>query len=116
MNAVVVGDRRPYIAALIVPNFATVQARARESGVTISSPKEMAASAWVHELIEGEIKRLTPNLAQFETIKRFALLEREFTFDGGELTFTLKLKRRVIDEHYREEIERLYAQPSPARP
>jgi long-chain acyl-CoA synthetase len=116
LSAVVVGDRRPYIAALIVPNFATVQARARESGVTISSPKEMAASAWVHELIEGEIKRLTPNLAQFETIKRFALLEREFTFDGGELTFTLKLKRRVIDEHYREEIERLYAQPSPARP
>ena len=115
LNAVVVGDRRPYVAALIVPNFATVQARARESGVTISSPKEMAASAWVHELIEGEIKRLTPNLAQFETIKRFALLEREFTFDGGELTFTLKLKRRVIDERYRDEIERLYAQAAPAR-
>ncbi len=67
----------------------------------------------MHQLIEGEIKRLTLNLAQFETIKRFALLEREFTFDGGELTFTLKLKRRVIDERYREEIERLYAQPSP---
>ncbi len=115
LNAVVVGDRRPYLAALIVPNFATVQARAQQSGVTISSPKQMVASAWVRELIEGEIKRLTLNLAQFETIKRFALLEREFTFDGGELTFTLKLKRRVIDERYREEIERLYAQPSPAR-
>ncbi len=115
LNAVVVGDRRPYLAALIVPNFATVQARAQQSGVTISSPKQMAGSAWVHQLIEGEIKRLTLNLAQFETIKRFALLEREFTFDGGELTFTLKLKRRVIDERYREEIERLYAQPSPAR-
>ena len=115
LNAVVVGDRRPYLAALIVPNFATVQARAQQSGVTISSAKQMVASAWVHELIEGEIKRLTLNLAQFETIKRFALLEREFTFDGGELTFTLKLKRRVIDERYREEIERLYAQPSPAR-
>jgi long-chain acyl-CoA synthetase len=115
LNAVVVGDRRPYLAALIVPNLATVQARAQRAGVTISSAKEMVASAWVHELIEGEIKRLTLNLAQFETIKRFALLEREFTFDGGELTFTLKLKRRVIDECYREEIERLYAQPSPAR-
>jgi len=115
LSAVVVGDRRPYLAALIVPNFATVQARAQQSGVTISSPKQMVSSAWVHDLIEGEIKRLTANLAQFETIKRFALLEREFTFDGGELTFTLKLKRRVIDERYREEIERLYAQPSPAR-
>ena len=115
LNVVVVGDRRPYIAALIVPNFATIQARARQAGVTISSPTEMASSAWVHELIEGEIKRLTPNLAQFETIKRFALLERDFTFDGGELTFTLKLKRRVIDQRYREEIERLYAQPAAAR-
>jgi len=115
LNAVVVGDRRPYLVALIVPNVATVQARAQQSGVTISSAKQMVSSAWVHQLIEDEIKRLTLNLAQFETIKRFALLEREFTFDGGELTFTLKLKRRVIDERYREEIERLYAQPSPAR-
>ena len=113
LNAVVVGDRRPYLAALIVPNFATVQARAQQAGVKISSAEQMVASAWVHQLIEGEIKRLTLNLAQFETIKRFALLEREFTFDGGELTFTLKLKRRVIDERYREEVERLYAQPSP---
>jgi len=115
-SAAVVGDRRPYIAALIVPNFVTVQARAREAGVTLSSPQEMAASPWVHELIEGEIRRLTANLAQFETIKRFALIEREFTFDGGELTFTLKLKRRVIDERYHDQIERLYAQPTAARP
>jgi long-chain acyl-CoA synthetase len=115
LNAVLVGDRRPYIAALVVPNFVTVQARASESGLKLSSPQEMAASAWVHELIESEIKRLTPTLAQFETIKRFALLEREFTFDGGELTFTLKLKRRVIDQRYGDVIERLYAQPAGVR-
>jgi long-chain acyl-CoA synthetase len=71
------------------------------------------SSPWVHDLIEGEIKRLTANLAQFETIKRFALLDREFTFDGGELTFTLKLKRRVVEQRYADVIERLYAQPSP---
>lgn len=112
LNAVLVGDRRPYIAALIVPNFATVQARAQQAGVQLSSAREMTASSWVHDLIEGEIKRLTANLAQFETIKRFALLEREFTFDGGELTFTLKLKRRVIDQRYGEVIDRLYAQPA----
>ncbi len=73
----------------------------------------MVSSAWVRDLIEGEIKRVTANLAQFETIKRFALLDREFTFDGGELTFTLKLKRRVIAERYADLIERLYAQPAP---
>jgi long-chain acyl-CoA synthetase len=113
LNAALVGDRRPYIAALIVPNFATVQARAAEAGVKIGSPQEMMSSPWVHDLIEGEIKRLTANLAQFETIKRFALLDREFTFDGGELTFTLKLKRRVVEQRYADVIERLYAQPSP---
>lgn len=111
-SAVLVGDRRPYVAALIVPNFATVQARAAEARVKLGSPEEMISSVWVHELIEGEVKRLTANLAQFETIKRFALIEREFTFDGGELTFTLKLKRRVIDQRYGDVIERLYAQPA----
>jgi long-chain acyl-CoA synthetase len=113
LSAVLVGDRRPYIAALIVPNFATMQARAAQAGVKLASPQEMLSSSWVHDLIEGEIKRLTANLAQFESIKRFALIEREFTFDGGELTFTLKLKRRIIDQRYGEVIERLYAQPAP---
>jgi long-chain acyl-CoA synthetase len=113
LNAALVGDRRPYIAALIVPNFGTVQARAAQAGVKLGSPQEMVLSPWVHDLIEGEIKRLTANLAQFETIKRFALLDREFTFDGGELTFTLKLKRRVVSERYAGVIERLYAQPAP---
>jgi long-chain acyl-CoA synthetase len=111
-SAVLVGDRLPYIAALIVPNFATVQARAAQAGVKLGSPQETVSSPWVHELIEGEVKRLTANLAQFETIKRFALIDREFTFDGGELTFTLKLKRRVIDQRYGDVIERLYAQPA----
>lgn len=115
-NAVVVGDRRPYIAALIVPNFTTVQARASEAGLKLASPQEMVAHPWVRQLIESEIMRLTANLAQYESIKHFALLEREFTFDGGELTFTLKLKRRVINERYAQVIDHLYAEPSPARP
>ena len=114
LSAVLVGDRRPHIAALIVPNFATVQARAAQAGVRLASPQEVISSAWVHELIEGEVKRLTPNLAQFETIKRFALIDKEFTFEGGELTFTLKLKRRVIDQRYGDVIEQLYAQTAPA--
>ena len=116
LNAVLVGDRRPYIAALIVPNFVTVQARAEQAGIKLASAQEMAGNRWVRDLIEGEIQRLTANLAQFERIKRFALLDREFTFDGGELTFTLKLKRRVIDERYGEVIDRLYAQPAPVEP
>ena len=113
-NAVLLGDKRRFIAALIVPNFVNVQARAKENGVILNTPAEMAKDPWVHRLIESEIARLTARSAQYETIKRFALLDHDLTFDRGELTYTLKLKRRVIDEHYADVIDRLYAEASPA--
>jgi long-chain acyl-CoA synthetase len=112
-NVALVGDKRRFIAALIVPNLATIEARARKEGVTFASRDELLAHPWLHKLIESEIARLTANLAQYETIKRFALLERDFTFDGGELTYTLKLKRRIIEKQYADVIEGLYAEPSP---
>ena len=115
-NAALVGDKRRFIAALIVPNFTTVEARARAGERDVRLARRLLATdPWVHKLIESEIARLTANLAQYETIKRFALLERDFTFDGGELTYTLKLKRRVIEQHYADVIEGLYAEPSPTR-
>ena len=61
-------------------------------------------------MIGGEVARINAKLAQYETIKRFALLDHDFTFDGGQLTFTLKLKRRVIEERYAKIIEGLYAE------
>ncbi len=116
LNAAVIGDKRRFISALIVPNFASVAAAARAAGIELKSDEEIAASPWTHTLIEKEIARLTPNLAQYETIKRFALLPEDFTFDNGSLTYTMKLKRRVIGERYRELIERLYDGAERARP
>ena len=116
LNAMVIGDKRRFIAALIVPNPATVGARLSDEGLKFSSPAEMAAHARPHALIEAEIKRLTGHLAQYETIKRFALLPEDFTFDGGTLTFTLKLKRRAVEERYRQAIESLYADVAEPRP
>jgi long-chain acyl-CoA synthetase len=113
-NAALVGDKRRFIAALIVPNIANVEARAREEGLKFTSPTELCVHPWVHKLIEGEIERLTASLAQYETIKRFALLDSDFSFTNGELTYTLKLKRHIIEERYAGIIERLYAEPSPA--
>ncbi len=115
LNAVLLGDKRRFIAALIVPNFANVQALAEKTGVTLGSPKDMAANAWVHKLIEGEVTRLCSHMAQYQTIKRFALLDHDLSFDNGELTYTLKLKRRVIEEHYAGIIQNLYAEPATAR-
>ncbi len=61
-------------------------------------------------------KRLTTHLAQWETIKRFALLPEDFTFDNGGLTFTMKLKRRVVEQKYRDVIDQLYADVAEPRP
>ena len=114
-SAALVGDKRRFIAALIVPDFGNLQALAREKGLAAgSSHAELCAQPWVRELIEKEIARLTGNLAQYEAIKRFALLDRDFSFDGGELTYTLKLKRHEIEKRYAEVIEGLYAEASPA--
>jgi long-chain acyl-CoA synthetase len=116
LNAMVLGDRRRFVAALIVPNATTVAAKAAEQGIIFASPSEMVAHPWVHSLIDSEVKRLTVHLAQYETIKRFALLPEDFTFDNGSLTFTLKLKRRVVEEKYRDIIESLYADVPEPRP
>jgi long-chain acyl-CoA synthetase len=116
LNAMVIGDKRKFVAALIVSNPTTVGAKLAGEGLKFSSNSEMAAHPRTHALIEGEIKRLTANLAQYETIKRFALLAEDFTFDGGTLTFTLKLKRRVVEEKYRRIIESLYADVAEPHP
>jgi long-chain acyl-CoA synthetase len=108
LNAVLVGDKRKFISALIVPNFANVEAAARDQGRAFASHEQLAADPWAHELIGKEVERINSTLAQYETIKRFALLDHDFTFDGGQLTYTLKLKRRVIDERYAKLIDGLY--------
>ncbi len=116
LNAMVVGDKRKFVSALIVPNPVTLAAKAAEQGIKFSSHEEMVAHPWVRSLIEGEAKRLTSNLAQYETVKRFALLPEDFTFDNGSLTFTLKLRRRVVEQQFQDVIERLYADVSEPRP
>jgi long-chain acyl-CoA synthetase len=67
-------------------------------------------------LLSREIERLTAPLAQYEKPKRFALLEQDFTFANGELTYTLKMKRRVIEQRYQDVIARLYADVEEPRP
>ncbi len=79
----VVGDQRKFIVALIVPNHVTVLAKLADEGLKFSSNAELAAHPRSYALIENEVNRLTTHLAQYETIKRFALLPDDFTFDSG---------------------------------
>ncbi len=116
LNAMVVGDQRKFIVALIVPNQVTVSAKLAEEGLSFTSHAEMAAHPRAYALIENEVARLTAHLAQYETIKRFALLPEDFTFDGGSLTFTMKLKRRVVEKQYHDLIAKMYADVTEPRP
>jgi long-chain acyl-CoA synthetase len=110
-NAAVLGDTRKFVVALVVPNFAAVEAEARRfAGLELASRSDVCANAWVRARMAEEIERLTAHLAQYEKIKRFALLDHDFTFDGGQLTYTMKLIRRAIEVQYRDVIERLYAE------
>jgi len=116
LNAMVLGDQRKYIVALIVVNPVTVSAKLAEEGLSFSSNAALAAHPRTHELIENEVQRLTAHLAQYESIKRFALLAEDFSFDNGSLTFTMKLKRRVVETRFHSLIDSLYADSAEPRP
>ena len=114
-NAMVVGDTKKFVSALIVPNRTAIAAKARAEGITLEG-ENISNDAWVRELIGGEIERLTENLAQYEKPKRFALIDKDFTVEGGELTHALKLKRRVVLQKYGDVIARLYADVEEPKP
>ena len=115
-NAIVVGDKRKFVSVLIVPNFAAIESEARRQNKDFASPSQALSNPWVRDLLSREIERLTASLAQYEKPKRFALIEKDFTFASGELTYTLKIKRRVIEDHYRDLIDKLYADLEEPRP
>ena len=107
-QVVLVGSERKFPAALIVPVWEQVESYCKFKGIEVKSRSEMCHHPRIVDLLQRQVDALTPNLARFEKIKKVALLENEFTIEGGELTPTLKVKRRVIDEKYRDEIEKLY--------
>ena len=109
-QVVLVGNERNFPAALVVPNFEQLENYAKIKNLDIKSPAEFCTHPRIIDLIERQIAELTQNLSQYEKVKRIALLENELTVEGGELTPTLKVKRRVVDEKYQAVIERIYAE------
>ena len=107
-QAIVVGDRQPYIAALITLDPEELPKWAAEQGLP-GDVDELAGDEQVRELIQGVVDDVNAERSRYEQIKRFAILPRDFTMDDGELTPTLKLKRRVVAEHFAGELEELYA-------
>ncbi len=109
-QVVLIGAERKFPAALIVPVWEQLESYCKLKGIEVKSRSELCRHPRIIDLFQRQIDALTPDLAKYERIKKVALLENEFTIEGGELTPTLKVKRRVIDQKYRDVIERLYAE------
>jgi len=104
-----IGDKRKYVTALIVPSFAALEEWAKENNIAFSSREDLVKNPDVIKFYEKRIADQSKELANYEKIKRFTLMPKEFTQDGGELTPTLKIKRKVVGEKYRDLIDSMYA-------
>lgn len=109
-TAAVMGDKRKFAFVIISPNFALLETWARENNIAFSARAELIANPSVQSLYEGIAEEVNQNLARFEKLKRVLLVPEEFTAENGALTPTMKLRRRVIEERYRRQIDDLYTQ------
>ncbi len=112
-NAVVLGDKRKFPIVLVVPNYETVEKWARERNLSYGSHGQLLALADVKAKIEREVIGMLRDLAKFEMPKKVVLIENDFTIESGELTPTLKVKRRAVEKRYTALIDRAYAEADP---
>jgi long-chain acyl-CoA synthetase len=107
-NAVVIGDRRRFISALIVPKFEKLEDYAKSNSISYTGRGQLVQNQQVVNFLRSEIDRATPNLASFERIKKIAVLERDFEIEKGEMTPSLKVKRNVVEKKYKDLLDALY--------
>lgn len=107
-QAAIIGDRRKYLSALVVPSFEALHKWARDNNVSFVDNKELLTNEAVLELYDAEIKDMTTKFARVEQIRKFTLVDNEWTQETGELTPTLKVKRMVIEEKYGKVIDDMY--------
>ncbi len=113
-QALVVGDARPYVSALITLDPIEIERWASDNAVE-GDQATLSRDARVHQLLQGVVDDANRERSRFEQVKRFAILPRDFTMEAGEITPTLKVRRRAVQEHFAEEIDALYAAPHSTR-
>ena len=104
----IIADQRKFVSALIIPEYRLLEEYARQKGIPFESREDLCANEQIHSMMWERIETLQQQLAHYEQVKRFTLIAHHFSMENGELTNTLKLKRRVINENYKEEIEKMY--------
>ena len=110
LNAVMIGDKRRFPSLLVVPNIETLKTWGAEQDLEFKDAQSFLAHPDVTAKMEQEVMSTLKNLAQFEMPKKLVLLEEDFSLERGEVTPTLKVKRHVVEEKYKEQIEALYAE------
>lgn len=104
----VVGDKQKFISVLIVPNFLEIERKAKEDGIAFETRSDLLKNSKVREWFSKLLIEVNSKLPTYETLKKFELLQEELSVERGELTFTLKLRRRVILDHYASVIDAFY--------
>ena len=106
----IIADQRKFVSALIIPVYPLLEEYAREHHIPFENREQLCADKQVNDMMKERIDTLQQQLAHYEQIKRFTLLPHHFSMEKGELTNTLKLKRRVLNENYKKEIDAMYAE------
>ena len=106
----IIADQRKFVSALIIPVYSLLEEYAREHKIAFESREQLCANPQINEMMKERIDTLQQQLAHYEQIKRFTLLPHHFSMEKGELTNTLKIKRRVLNENYKREIDAMYAE------
>lgn len=107
-QAVVIGEGRKYLSALIIPNYAELVSYAKNQGISFDSNEDLIKKPEIISFYDDKIKNLMKDYSRVEQIRRFTLLPREFSIETGELTPTLKMKRKIISQNYKDVIEAMY--------
>jgi len=105
---VLIGDKRMFLSALIVPDYEALKEYADAHKIAYKDEAELTSNEQIYKLIEDDMSKLQKQLANYERVRKFALLDKPFTIETGEITPSLKIKRKVVEEKYGELIEKMY--------
>ncbi|HUX59960.1 MAG TPA: long-chain fatty acid--CoA ligase [Ignavibacteriaceae bacterium] len=105
---VLVGDKRMFLSALIVPDFESLKEYADSNNIPYSNIEELVKRKEIYELIDKDMSKIQKKLANFERVRKFTLLEKPFALEDGEITPSLKIRRKIVEERYRHLIDEMY--------
>ena len=103
-----IGNHRMFLSALIVPDFESIEEYADSHKISYNNVQELVNKKEINELFEKEISGIQKNLANYERIRKFSILEKPFTIESGEITPSLKIKRKFVEERYADLIDGMY--------